>query len=107
MRTCRQSTASYTLDNSPTQKEPEESYSIKYTPRLPEIIEDSSNSIKPKDMEEAWEDMDRQPDSTADHQHIPPTPEDIAARSASAIESMKRNVQMFRNMHDVNNNVEV
>ena len=29
MRTCRQSTASYTLDNSPTQEEPEESYKIK------------------------------------------------------------------------------
>ena len=66
MRTCRQSTDSYMLDNSPPQKEPEEKYSIKYTPRLPEIIKDSSNSSKPKDMEEAWEDMDKEPDSTMD-----------------------------------------
>ena len=43
MRTCRQSTTSYTLDNSPPEKEPEEKYSIKYTPKLPEIIKDSSN----------------------------------------------------------------
>ena len=52
MKTCRQSTASYTLDNSPPEKEPEEKYSIKYTPRLPEIIEDSNNLSKPKDIEE-------------------------------------------------------
>ena len=54
-------------------------------------------------MEEAWEDMDRNPDSTTDNPHTPPTTEEIAARNASAIESMKRNVQMFRNMHDANN----
>ena len=46
MRTCRQSTASYMLDNSPPQKEPEESYSIKYIPRLTDIIKDSSDSSK-------------------------------------------------------------
>ena len=106
MRTCRQSTASYTLDNSPPQKEPEESYSIKYMPRLPEIIKDLSNLSKSKDMEEAWEDMDRNPDSTVDDPDTPPTHEDIAARNASAIKSMKRNVQMFRNMHDMNNSEE-
>ena len=32
MRTCRQSTASYTLDNSPPQKEPEEKYRFTYAP---------------------------------------------------------------------------
>ena len=58
-------------------------------------------------MEEAWEDMDRNTDSTLDHPHTTPTPEDIAARNASEIKSMKRNVQMFRNMHDPNNNSEV
>ena len=107
MRTCRQSTASYTLDNSPPEKEPEEKYSIKYTPRLPEIIEDSSNSSKPKDMEEAWADMDKEPDSINDNPYNIPTPEEIAARNASVIESMKRKVQMFRKMHDTNNNSEV
>ena len=38
MKTCRQSTSSYTLDNSQTEKEPEEKYSIKYTPKLTEIV---------------------------------------------------------------------
>ena len=90
------------LDTSP-EKEPEEKYSIKFTPWLPEIVEDSSNSSKPKDMEETWADMDKEPDSTNDNPHITPTPKEIAARNASAIESMKRNVQMFRNMHDTNN----
>ena len=51
MKTCRQNTSSYTLDNSPPEKEPEEKYTIKYTPKLPEIIKVSSNSSKPKDME--------------------------------------------------------
>ena len=59
MKTCRQSTSSYTLDNSPPEKEPEEKYSTKYTPKLPEIVKDSSNSSKPKDMEETWADMDK------------------------------------------------
>ena len=50
MRTCRQSTASYTLDNSPTQKEPEEKYIVTYAPKLPEIVKDSSTL---QDMEAA------------------------------------------------------
>ena len=95
MRTCRQSTASYTLDDSPPQKEPEEKYRVTYTPSLPEIVEDSSAS---KDMEAAWENMDNEPESTVVPSHICPTPEDIVAKNTLAIESMKRNVQMFRNI---------
>ena len=70
MRTCRQSTDSYTLDDSPPQKEPEEKYRVTYAPSLPEIVEDSST---PKDMEAAWENMDNEPDSTVVPSHIPPT----------------------------------
>ena len=105
MKTCRQRTSSYTLDPS-HEKELEEKYSIKYTPKLPEIVEDSSNCSKPKDMEETWADMDKEPDSTNDDPHLTPTPKEIAARNASVIETMKKNVQMFRNMHDTNNNLE-
>ena len=107
MKTCRQSTASYTLDNSPPEKEPEEKYSIKYTPKLPEIVEDSSNSSKLKDMEEAWADMKKRLDSTNDNPRNTPTPEEIAARNTSVIETIKRNIQMFRSMHDTNNNSEM
>ena len=82
MKTCRQSTSSYTLDNSPPEKEPEEKYSIKYTPKLPEIVEDSSNSSKPKDMEEAWAGKDKEPDSMDNNPHTVPTPEEIAARNS-------------------------
>ena len=106
MKTCRQSTSSYTLDSSP-EKEPEENYSIKYTPKLPEIVKDSSNSSKPKDMEETWADMDKEPDSTNDNPRSTQTPEEIAARNASVIETMKKNVQMFRSMHDTKNNSEM
>ena len=106
MKTCRQQTSSYTLDTS-YEKEPEEKYSIKYTPNLPEIVEDSSNYSKPKDMEETWADMDKEPDSTSDNPHVTPTPEEIAARNASVIETMKKNVQLFRSMHDTNNNSEM
>ena len=106
MKTCRQNTSSYTLDNSPPEKEPEEKYTIKYTPKLPEIVKDSSNSSKLKDMEEAWADMDKEPDSTNDNPRDIPTPEEITARNASVIETMKRNIQMFRSMHDTNNNSE-
>ena len=88
------------LDNSPPKKEPEEKYSTKYTPKLPEIVKDSSNSSKPKDMEKTWADMDREPDSTNDNSGSTPTPEEIAARNASVIKTMKRNVQIFRSMHD-------
>ena len=49
-------------------------------------------------MEVAWENMDNEPDSTVVPSNTPPTPEDILAKNALAIESMKRNVQMFRNM---------
>ena len=52
MKTCKQRTSSYTLDTSP-EIEPEEKYSIKFTPKLPEIVEDASSHSKPKDMEEA------------------------------------------------------
>ena len=92
------------MDNSPPEKEPEEKYTIKYNPKLPEIIEDSSNSSKPKDMEEAWKSMDE--DSTIDKPDNIPTPKEIAASNASVIEAMKRNVQMFRSIRD-NNNSEV
>ena len=79
MKTCRQNTSSYTLDNSPPEKEPEEKYTIKYTPKLPEIVEDSGNSSKPKDMEEAWAEMDREQDSTYDNPHTIPIPEEKCA----------------------------
>ena len=107
MKICRQSTSSYTLDNSAPKTEPKEKYSIKYTPKLPEIVEDSSNSSKLKEMEEAWADMDKEPDSTNDNPRNIPTPEEIAARNASVIETMKRNVQMFRSKHDTYNNSEM
>ena len=106
MKTCKQNTSSYTLDNSPPEKEPEEKYTIKYNPKLPEIIEDLSNSSKPKDMEEAWKSMDEEPDSTIDKPHNIPTPKEIAASNASVIGTMKRNIQMFRSMRN-NNNSEV
>ena len=48
--------------------------------------------------------MDKEPDSTNDSSHVTPTPEEIAARNASMIETMKKNVQMFRDMRDNNNN---
>ena len=51
--------------------------------------------------------MDEEPDSTIDKPHKIPTPEEIAASNASVIETMKRNVQMFRSMRDNNNNSEV
>ena len=92
MKTCRQSTSSYTLDNSPPEKEPEEKYSIKYTPKFPEIVKDSSNWSKPKDMEETWADMDKEPDSTNDNPGSTQTPKEIAARNASVIETMKKNI---------------
>ena len=38
MKICKQRSSSYTLDTSP-KMEPEEKYSIKFTPRLPEIVE--------------------------------------------------------------------
>ena len=107
MKTCRQNTSSYTLDYSPPEKQPEEKYTIKYTPKLPEIIEDLSNSSKPKDMEEAWKSMDEEPDSTIDKPHNIPTPKEIAASNASVVKAMKRNVEMFRSMHGNNNNSEV
>ena len=59
MKTCRQRTSSYTLDPS-DEKEPEEKYSIRFTPKLPEIIKDSSNYSKLKDMEEMWADRDKE-----------------------------------------------
>ena len=91
------------MDTSP-KMEPEEKYSIKFTPKLPEIVEDSSNHNKPKDMEETWAEMDKEPDSTNDNPHVTLTPEEIATRNASVIETMKKNVQMFQSMHDNNNN---
>ena len=51
MKIRKQRTSSFTLDTSP-EMEPEEKYSIKFTPKLPEIVKDSSNHSKPKDMEE-------------------------------------------------------
>ena len=105
MKICKQRTSSYTLDTS-SEIEPEEKYSIKFTPKLPEIVEDSSNHSKPKDMEETWADMDKEPDSTDDNPHVTPTPEEIAARNASVIETMKKNVQLFRSMHDTKSNSE-
>ena len=84
--------------------EPEEKYSIKFTPELLEIFKDSSSHSKPKDMEEAWAETDKEPDSPNDSPHITPTPEEIAARNALLIETMKKNVQRFREMTDNNNN---
>ena len=84
--------------------EPEEKYSIKFTPKLLEIIEDSSSHSKPKDMEEAWAETDKESDSTNDSPLVTPTPDEIAARNASMNETMKRNVQRFREMTDNNNN---
>ena len=51
MKICKQRTSSYNLE-SPPELEPEEKYSIKFTPRLPEIIKDSNDHSKPKEMEE-------------------------------------------------------
>ena len=51
-------------------------------------------------MEETWADMDKEPDSTNDNSGSTPTPKEIAARNASVIKTMKRNVQIFRSMHD-------
>ena len=93
MRTYCQSTDSYTLDNSPSTKESEEKYRVTYTLSLPEIIEDTHI---PKDMEAAWENMDNDLDSTEVPSHMAPTNEDIVSKNVSAIESMKRNIQMFR-----------
>ena len=56
--------------------------------------------------QETWADMDKESESTSDDHHVTPTPEEIAAKNASVIEAMKKNVQMFRNMHDTNNNLE-
>ena len=106
MKTCKQRTSSYTLDTSP-EKEPTEKYSIKFTPKLPEIVEYSSNSSKPKDMEETWAGMDKEPDFTNDNPHVTPTPKEIKERNTSVIETMKKNVQLFRSMHDTNNNSEM
>ena len=103
MKICKQRTSSYNLDTSP-EIEPEEKYSIKFTPKLPEIIEDSSSHSKPKDMEEAWAETDKEPDSTNDSPLVTPTHDEIAARNASMNETMKRNVQRFREMTDNNNN---
>ena len=103
MKICKQRTSSYNLDTSP-EIEPEEKYSIKFTPKLPEIIKDSSSHSKPKDMEEAWAETDKEPDSTNDSPHVTPTPDEIAARNASMIETMKKNVQRFREMTNNNNN---
>ena len=50
--------------------------------------------------------MDKEPDSTNDNPHVTPTSKEIAARNASVIETMKKNVQLFRSMHDTNNNSE-
>ena len=105
MKTCRQRTSSYTLDPS-DEKEPEEKYSIKFTPKLPEIVKDSSNHSKPKDMEATWADMDKESESNNDDHRVTPTPEEIAAKNASVIEAMKKNIQMFRNLHDTNNDSE-
>ena len=85
--------------------EPEEKYSIKFTPKLPKIIEDSSSHSKPKDMEEAWAETDKEQDSTNDSPHVTSTPEEIAARNASMIETMKKNVQRFHEMTNNNNNL--
>ena len=63
-----------------------------------------ATTANPMDIEETWAEMDKEPDSTNDSPHVTPTPEEIAARNASMIETMKKNVQMFRSMHDNNNN---
>ena len=64
-----------------------------YTLSLPEIVEDTHI---PKDMEAAWGNMDNKPDSTEVPSHMAPTNKDIVSKNTSAIDSMKRNVQMFR-----------
>ena len=46
IKICKQRTSSYNLDTSP-EIEPEEKYSIKFTPKLPEIVEDASSHSKP------------------------------------------------------------
>ena len=69
--------------------------------------EDSSNSSKPKDMEETWADMDKEPDSTNDNPRSTPTPEEIATSNASEMETMKQNVKMFRSMHGTKNSSEI
>ena len=70
MKICKQRTSSYNLE-SPPELEPEEKYSIKFTPRLPEIIKDSNDHSKPKDMEEAWAETDKEPDSTNSYSTLP------------------------------------
>ena len=93
MRTCHQSIDNYTLDDWNPNKEPMEKYKVTYTPSLPEIVEDTQ---RPKGMETAWENMDSEPDSTEVPSHMATTNEDIVSKNSLAIESMKRNVQMFR-----------
>ena len=96
MNICRQNTNSYTLDNSPSNKESEEKYRVTYVPSLPEVIEDRN---PPKDMEAVWEDIASEPDSTKASSHKSPTSEEIVSKNrkiCSAIESSRRNLQMFR-----------
>ena len=62
------------------------------------------NHSKPKEIEEAWAETDKERDSTNDSPHVTPTPEEIVARNVSMIETMKKNVQRFREMTDSNNN---
>ena len=83
----------YPLDDSPPNKEPEKKYRVTYAPSLAEIIEDTHT---PKDMQAAWENMDNKPDSTEVPSQLAPANEDIVSKNTSAIESMKRNLQMFR-----------
>ena len=92
MRTCCQSIDNYTLDDSQLNKEPTEKYKVTYTLTLPEIVEDTQ---RPKDMEAAWESMDNEPDSKVTPSHST-TNEDIVSKNTSAIESMRKNIQMFK-----------
>ena len=55
-------------------------------------------------MEEASAETEKEPDSTNDSPHFTPTPDEIAARNASMIETMKKNVQSFHEITDNNNN---
>ena len=103
MKIYKQRISSYNLESAP-KLESEEKYSIKFTPKLPKIVEDSNNHSKPKDMEVAWAETDKEPDSTNDSPHVTTTPKEIAARNASMIETIKRNVQRFCEMTDNNNN---
>ena len=68
-----------------------------FHPSLPKIVESTS---LPKDMEAAWEELAKNPDSTIEASHNPPTNEEIISANkelCSAIESSRRNLELYKN----------